>query len=141
VSLAIIKKKPLIEFFKNGLKTEAFEDYVKSIREPLEQRGIHTDTFTMRLPHPLMCLWTDGQRGRLLRRSKDFDAVLVLGCHSATHTVKVALKDTDCQAFQGMQEISLANATLKFRYPMTVELDTHPLPNKLFGRHHEARVK
>ena len=131
VSLAIIRKKPLIEFFKNGLKTEAFEDYVKSIRQPLEQRGVQTDVFAMRVPHPLMCLWTDGQRRRLLKRARDFEAVLVLGCHSATHTARLALKDADCQVFQGMQEIGLANATVKFRYPMTVELDTHPLPDKL----------
>ena len=92
VSLALLKKTPLIQFFKHGLKTGAFEDYVKSIREPLEERGIHTDTFIMRVPHPLMCLWTDGQRRRLLKCAKDFDAVLVLGCHSATQTARLALK-------------------------------------------------
>jgi len=130
-SLAMEKNKPLIEFFKNGLKTEAFEDYVKSIREPLEQRGVRTDAFTMRVPHPLMCLWTDGQRRRLLKRAKDFEAVLVLGCYSATHTAKETVKGADCQVFQGMQEIGLANATVKVRYPMRVELDAHPLPGKL----------
>lgn len=138
VSLAMINKRPLIEFFKTGFKTAAFEDYVTSIREPLEQRGIRTDTFTMRLPHPLMCLWTDRQRGRLLKRARDFEAVLVLGCHSATHTARVTLEDTDCRVFQGMRELGLANATIKVRYPMTVELDPHPLPDKLFGRRREA---
>ena len=133
VSLAMDKKKPLIAFFKNGLKTEAFEDYVKSIRQPLEQRGVRTDVFTMRLPSPVMCLWTERQRGRLMKRAKDFEAVLVLGCHSATHTAKETLKGTDCQVFQGMQEAGLANATIKFRYPMTVELQAHPLPDKFPG--------
>ena len=66
--------------------------------------------------------------------------MLVLGCHSATHTARIALKYTDCQVFQGMREIGLANATVKVRFPMTVELDTHPLPNKLFGRRHEAPI-
>jgi hypothetical protein len=139
VSLALLKKSPLIEFFKHGLKTGAFEDYVKSIREPLEERNIRTDTFLMRVPHPLMCLWTDRQRGRLLKRAKDFEAVLVLGCHSATHTARVALKDTETQVFQGMREIGLTNATIKLRYPMTVELDAHPLPDELFNRRHRAR--
>lgn len=138
VSLALLKGTPLIEFFKHGLKTGAFEDYVKSIREPLEARGIRTDTFIMRVPHPLMCLWTDRQRGRLLKRARDFEAVLVLGCHSAAHTARVALKDTETQVFQGMREMGLTNATIKLRYPMTVELDVHAMPDTVFGRRREA---
>jgi hypothetical protein len=132
VSLAITSKKPLISLFKHGLKTQAFEDYVTSIRRPLEQCGIRTDTFIMRLPHPLMCLWTDGQRRRLLKRAREYEAVLVLGCHSATHTARLALKDAGCQVFQGMRELGLTNATVRVRYPITVELDTHPMPGK-FG--------
>ena len=49
-SMAMLEKKPFIEFFKNGLKTQALDDYIASIREKLEQRGIRTDAFTMRLP-------------------------------------------------------------------------------------------
>jgi len=138
VSLAVMEKKPVIEVFKYGLKTGAFEDYVASIRESLEQRGIRTDAFTMRVPHPLMCLWTDGQRGRLLKRARNFEAVLVLGCRSATQTAAVALQDTRCQVFQGMQEIGLTNATVRLRYPMTVELDVHQMPDGFLGRRREA---
>ena len=137
-SLAIDKRKPLFEFFKNGLKTQAFEDYITSIRAPLDQRGIRTDAFTMRVPHPLMCLWTEGQRRRLLKRAKDFEAVLVLGCYSAAHTAREALKGTDCKVFQGMQETGLANATIKLRYPMTVELDAHLVPNIPWAPRQEA---
>ena len=129
--LAMQKKKPFIEFFKHGLKTEAFEDYVESIRKPLEQRGVRSDVFTMRAPTPMMCLWTKGQRRRLLKRAKNYEAVLVLGCDSATLTARDTLKDTDCQVFQGMRVMAIANATIKFRFPMTVELDAHPLPEKL----------
>ena len=73
-----------------------------------------------------------------MKRARDFEAVLVLGCHCATHTARVTLEDTDCRVFQGMRELGLANATIKVRYPMTVELDPHPLPDKLFGRRREA---
>ena len=52
--MSIQKQKPFIEFFKHGLKTEVFEDYIRSIRDPLEERGIRTDSFTMRLPVPMM---------------------------------------------------------------------------------------
>ena len=103
MSLAMRTKRPFIDLFRHGLKTGAFEDYVRSIREALEQRGIGTDVFTTRAPSPLMCLWTEGQRRRLVARAKDHEAVLVLGCNSATNTVKDTLKDADCQVFQAMR--------------------------------------
>jgi hypothetical protein len=111
-----------MEFFKRGLKTGAFEDYIKEIREPLEQRGVRTSAFSPYAPVPMMCLWTKGQRNRLLKRAKDFEAVLVLGCDSATYTVQQALKDADCQVIQAMHMTGITNAALKFRYPMTLEL-------------------
>jgi azurin len=127
--MAMREGKPLIECFKNGFKTEALEDYIKDIRVSLEQRGIRTDAFTMRVPHPLMCLWTQGQRTRLRARAKDFQAIVVLGCHSAAHTARDAVTDTDCRVVQGKKTIGLGNATVKFRYPATLELDAHQLPN------------
>lgn len=130
MSLAMQKKKPFIEFFKHGLKTEVFENYVKSIREPLEQRGIRTDVYTTRMPSPLMCLWTKGQRSRLLKLAKDYEAVVVLGCNSATDTVKDALKDADCQVFQAMRMKGIANATMKFQFPMNITLEKKPLREK-----------
>lgn len=126
MSLAIQTEKPFMEFFKHGLKTEAFEDYIKSIREPLEQRGIQTGVFTTRMPSPLMCLWTKGQRRRLLKCAKNYEAVLVLGCHSATYTVEDALKDTDCKIFQGMRMKGLTNATMEIEFPLKINLKMHP---------------
>ena len=140
MSLAMQTKKPFIEFFKHGLKTKAFEDYVKSIREPLEQRGVRTDVYSTRAPCPLMCLWTDGQRRRLLERAEDYEAVLVLGCNSATSTVKDVLKHTDCQIFQAMRMRGIANATTKFRFPLTVDLDMHPSRKKRAARRGEEPV-
>ena len=126
--VSVQQQKPFLEFFKHGLKTEAFEDYIRSIREPLEQRGIRTGVYTMRLPVPMMCLWTQAQRNKLLRRAMEYDSVLVLGCDSATYTAIEALKETTCQVFQAMQVVTITNATAKFRFPMTVELKWHPLP-------------
>ena len=122
MSLAMQTKTPFIDLFEHGIKTGAFEDYIQSIREPLDERGIRTEVLTIRAPLPLMCLWTQGQRQRLVERAKDFEAVLVLGCNSATVTAKDALKDTDCQVFQAM-----ANATTKFGFPPKMELERHPV--------------
>ena len=130
MSLAMQRKKAFIEFLKHGLKTEVFEDYIKSIRGPLKQRGVRTGVCRMLTPSPMMCLWPEGQRRRLLTRASGFEAVLVMGCESAVYTVKDALKGTECRVFEGMQTVAVANATARFRFPITVHLDMHPLPEK-----------
>jgi len=122
VSLATQKNSPVIEFFKTGLKTRAFEDYIKAIRTPLDLRGVRTGVFSMYMPCPAMCLWTEGQRSRFLKRARGYEAVLVLGCESATYTAKDALKNIDCQVIQAMRMTGITNAALKFRFPMTVDL-------------------
>ena len=95
VSLATDKGSPLKEFFKSGLKTGAYEDHIREMRGNLEQRGVRTGVFTSYLPTTAMCLWTAGQRNRLLKRAKDYQAAVVMGCESARYTVEEALKGTD----------------------------------------------
>jgi hypothetical protein len=133
VSMAIAQNKPLFDFFKYGFKTEALENHIKSIQTELQRHGVRTDAFTMRIPHPLMCLWTARQRDRLLKCASSFEAVLVLGCHSAAMTARDALKDAACAVFLGMQEVGLTNATVKLKSFSQVELDVHPLPEGPFS--------
>lgn len=121
-SLAMQKDSPWIEIFKHGFKTGALEDYIKEIRNPLEERGVRTSVFTMRLPLPMMCLWTKGQRKRLLKRAKDFEAVVVLGCDSAAFTARQVLKNTDSQVITGMRTVGITNATVTHRFPLIFEL-------------------
>ena len=123
--VAMQQNSPFIDFFKRGLKTGAFEDYIQSIRKPLEQRGVRTGAYSIHVPTPMMCLWTEWQRGRFLKRASDYEAVLVLGCDSANYTAQEVLKDTDCQVIQGMRMVGTTNATLKVRFPLTIELDMH----------------
>jgi len=123
ISLAIQKDSPFLEVFKSGLKTSAFEDHIAEIREPLENRGVRVGVFSTYAPVPTMCLWTRGQRRRLVKRAKDFEAVIVLGCDSATYTVQQALRDTECQVVQAMRMTGITNATVKFQFPMTVKLE------------------
>lgn len=128
--VSVQQDKPFIELFKHGLKTEVFEEYINSIREPLEERGIRTDTFTQRLPVPMMCLWTKRQRFRLMRAAKGFDAVVVLGCDSATYTARDMLKNSTCKVVQAMQVVTITNAVWKFEFPATVQLEWNPLPTQ-----------
>jgi hypothetical protein len=134
------KNSPFIEFFKSGLKTGAFEDYIQSIRAPLGQRGVRTSAYSIHLPTPMMCLWTDWQRNRLLKRAKGYEAVLVLGCDSATYTAREVLKNTDCQVIQGMQMIGTTNATLKLRFPLKIELDMHCVLKDGRARQHKTTL-
>lgn len=127
--VSIQQKKPFLEPLKHGVKTPAFEDHIASIRKALSEHGVRTDTFTTRLPIPMMCLWTARQRAKILKRARNFEAVLVLGCDSATYTAVDALKDTDCSIFQGMQVKTITNATTSLCSPATIRLDLHPLPN------------
>ena len=70
-----------------------------------------------------MCLWTKGQRKRLLKRAKDFEAVLVLGCESATYSVRQALRGTECRIVEAMRMTGITNATMRFQLPMTLTLE------------------
>ncbi len=123
VSLAMERRSPLIELFKTGLKTRAFEDYVLEIRESLEQRGIRTRAFSMVAPLPTMCLWTRGQRARLRRRARGYEAVLVLGCESSVRTAEKALEGMSCKVVSGMRVVGITNAAVTYRFPMTLELE------------------
>jgi hypothetical protein len=138
--LAMQQDSPFIELFRRGLKTGAFEDYIQSIRKPLEQRGVRTGAYAIHIPTPMMCLWTEWQRSRLLKRAKDYEAVLVLGCDSATYTAQETLKDTDCHVIQGMDMIGTTNATLKVRFPLTFNLDMHCVLKNGGARQHKTTL-
>lgn len=123
VSLATDKGAPFMEFFKHGIKTAAYEEYLREIRGSLERRGVDTGVFTSYLPCAATCLWTRGQRNRLMKRAKDYDVALVMGCESARYTVEETLKDTDCDVILAMQLVGITNANLKFDFPLTVKLE------------------
>ena len=123
VSLASNSDSPFMEFFKHGIKTPAYEDHIAEIRESLANEGIKTGVFTSYLPCAAACLWTNGQRKRLLKRAREFDAAIVMGCESARETVEETLNDTDCDVILAMQLVGITNAKLKFEFPLTIKLD------------------
>ena len=121
-SLEMQKGSPWSELFRYGLKTGALEDDIKEMREPLAKWGVRTSGCTTRLPLPTMCLWTKGQRRRLLKYAKDYEAVVVLGCDSAAFTAEQVLKKTECKVIRGMRTVGITNATVTHRFPLTFEL-------------------
>ena len=123
VSLATERQAPIIDFFRRGIKTPAYETFLDELRKPLENRGIRTGVFAIYTPTPAMCLWTKGQRKRLLKRSRDYQAVVVMGCESAKYTVEQTLRSADCEVVPGMRLVGITNATLRSALPFTVSLD------------------
>lgn len=122
MNLAMETDTPLIDLFEHGVKTPAYEEYIKSIRDSLAERGIRSDVFTTRLPSPLMCVWSESQRKRLAKHAEGFDAALVMGCSSAARTAEDALRDAGCPVFPGMRMKGIANATLEIQPPLTVKI-------------------
>ena len=74
------------------------------------------------LPCAAMCIWTQGQKNRLFKRAKHYDAALIMGCESARVTAEQILEGTNCRVILGMRLVGITNATLKFRFPATLDL-------------------
>ena len=120
--VAMQNDAPFIEFFKHGIKTAAFEGHIRSIRDSLTKRGVRTGVFSIHTPTPMMCLWTESQRRRFLKRAKDYDAVLVLACDSGTVSARDALEGTDCSVVQALQMDGVVNATTTIGFPLVVSM-------------------
>ncbi len=127
VSLALRDGSPLLRPFKDGIKTRAFEDHIHRLRSELEQQGIRTGTYTMYAPCPMMCMPTAGQRSRLRKRARGYDAVVVLGCESAKVTAQRALEGTGRRVVLGMELTGMTNAVVRFEAPATVHLHERAL--------------
>jgi len=100
-SLAMRKDKPYIEFFRRFLKTESYEQLINNMQSRLDKEGLKTDVFKgSLLPMPLnfiICFWNSGQREKLLKHARQYEAIVVMGCEAAYQSVCKILKSTDCQ--------------------------------------------
>lgn len=67
-----------------------------------------------------MCMWTSRKRKQLQESAKKYDAVVVLGCESATETVRNAVASTGCRVIDGMKVTGIMNAELKFGLPADI---------------------
>ena len=77
-----------------------------------------------------MCVFTEGQRNRLLKHAEGFDAVLVLGCSSAVKTAEDALRDLNCPVFPGMRMKGIANGRIEIKPPMNIHIRSVVPPEK-----------
>jgi hypothetical protein len=124
VTVAVRENKPFMQLFKSLLKSAPFEEYIRELRSRLRARGVDTAVFRSNLYHHwFLCMWSLGRRKKLRNRARRYDAVVVLGCESATETVRGALESTDCKVVEGMEVSGIMNAQLRFHLPCNVSFD------------------
>ncbi len=68
-------------------------------------------------------MWTNRKRRKLRKRAKKVDAVIVLGCDSATEAVRDAVDATDTKVIQGMEIVGMMNAKLTFHWPCNISFE------------------
>ncbi len=124
VTVAVREKKPFIQFFRSFLKSVPFEQYMGTLQSRLREKGVITKVFKNYIPHQwFMCMWTSEKRKKLQKCAKQYDAVIVLGCESATETVRDVVKSNDCKVIEGMEVTGIMNAQLRFHLPGNVSFE------------------
>lgn len=124
VTVAVRENQPFLNLLRNIFKSAPFEDYIKKIQSGLEERGVKTKVFKSLLYHKwFMCMWTSGQRRKLQKCLKKYEAAIVLGCDTATETVITEAKYTNCKVIEGMEVTGLMNAKLSLHLPAKVCFD------------------
>ena len=124
VTVAVREKKPFIQFFRSFLKSIPFEQHIRALQSRLREKGVNTKVFKSNLPHQwFLCMWTSGRHKKLQKYAKQHEAVIVLGCDSATETVRNSVKSTDCKVIEGMEVTGIMNAKLRFHFPGNVSFE------------------
>jgi len=113
-----------MKLFRSFLTSAPFEDYIRALQSRLEAKGVSAKVFKSRLYHQwFMCMWTSGRSEKLRNCAKHYDAVIVLGCQSATVTVRDALKSTGCRVIEGMEVAGIMNAKLGVHLPADITFE------------------
>lgn len=124
VTVAVREGKPFLQLFRNFLKCAPFEQYIMDMQFRLKEKKLNTKVFKSNIPHQwFMCMWTSGQRKKLQECAKQFEAVIALGCDSATETVRDIVNTTNCKVIEGMKVAGIMNAQLKFHFPCNISFE------------------
>lgn len=115
VTVATRENRPFMRFSRSPLKSPPFEDYLARLQSKLSERGVRTEVFRSNLYHQwFMCMWTSRRRKKLANAAKHHDAVIVLGCDSATETVRGAVPP-DVEVLEGMKVAGIMNGKMSLR--------------------------
>ena len=123
-SMAVRKNRPYFEFLRKFLKTDSYEELIRTIQSNLRKKGVKTDVFKSYWPHQfVVCMWTVRRRKKLLKRADNYDALIVLGCEAAVDTIHDAVKPTACTVFQGMRSEGIMSIQPRFHMPCNISLE------------------
>ena len=123
VTVATRQNRPFMRFFRSPVKSTPFEEYLKEMQSRLAKVGVSTKVFKSNIYHQwFMCMWTARRRRKLERAAKDYDAVIVLGCDSATETVREVVP-TGVKVIEGMETTGIMNGRMSFRLPDKLVFD------------------
>jgi len=123
-TVAVRENKPFLNIFRSILKSAPFEKYISTLQTRLRENGVKTKVFKSILYHQwFMCMWTARKRRKLQKCLEGYDAVVVLGCDSATATVRDAVKSDSCKVIEGMKVEGIMNAQLKIQFPGNVSFE------------------
>jgi hypothetical protein len=124
VTVAVREEKPFIQLFRNLLRSVPFKQHIKEIQSELEGRGVKAEVFESDLPHQwFVCMWTSRRRKKLREYARRYEAAMVLGCDTATETVRDSVKSANCKVIEGMEVTGFMNAKLKLRLPCDVTFE------------------
>jgi len=124
VTVALREQKPFIQFFRSLLKSAPFEQHIRGLQSRLREVGVNSRVFKSNLPQQFfLCMWTSGRREKLQKYARDYEAVIVLGCDSATETVRESVESTGCKVIQGMEVVGFMNAKLRFHLPCNISFE------------------
>jgi len=124
VTVAARENKPFLQFFSHFLKSPPFEKQIEALQAALREKGAEAKVFKSRLIHQwFLCMWTAGRRRQLKRQLYGYDAAIVLGCDSATETVRELVEDNGCKVIQGMEVVGFMNAKMSFGWPGDISFE------------------
>ena len=124
VTVSVRENKPFLQLLSHFLKSPPFERHIKNLQAALKERGVKSTVFTSRfVPHWFLCMWTSGRRRKLKRCLRTYDSAIILGCDSATETVRELTDASDCKLIQGMDVEGFMNAKLKFHLPCNISFE------------------
>lgn len=124
VTVAVREKKPFIQLFRHFLKSPPFEQYIKTLQSNLKENGVSSTVFKSHFVHQwFLCMWSSGRRKKLMRQLEQYDHVIVLGCDSATETVRDLIQADEDKVVQGMEVTGFMNAKMRFHLPGNVSFE------------------
>ena len=115
------ENKPFLRIFKDLLKSAPFEKYISTLQNRLREQGVRSKVFKSHLPHQwFLCMWTAARQRKLQNHARRYDTVIVLGCESATRTVRDSIGSTNCKLIEGMETTGIMNTKLSLQLPCDI---------------------